>query len=151
MTSSPLNHAAESFLAISAIENWASDRRAAELFEAALLSLKADLPSLPLETFGEPLGLRQLFVQFQFSCAGLPSAVRGTRVGRITKRGGHLSAYVEITAKELHGLTRANAVLHLAAKLLQTLDEVRSSLSTRIPHRLDAVLSHLSGLTSRAM
>jgi hypothetical protein len=131
------------FLVLNYITNWINKDPSSGAFERNMELLKAQLDSV-VGQFHPSGALDHIFIQFQYDLAGLPRAVKGSRVGRYSEKDCHIEAYVEVTREQFKNVPEEGRTSLLFGRLIDVLGQVRSKLGGKVDNNVEELIRALA-------
>ncbi|MGA7615390.1 MAG: hypothetical protein WBX15_09430 [Thermoanaerobaculia bacterium] len=96
--------------------------------------------------FGVRGELQKVFVQFQYDCEKLPNSVRGTKVGRYSKKEKHIEGYIQVDRRQFDRADEIERQRILVVDLIRILEEIQSSLSGKVENDIAESISRVRRL-----
>lgn len=131
-----------SYIVLNCITNWESNPKAAEDFENLLDSLKDQLSSL-LRPIKETNDLKKIYIQFQYDCIDSPSAVKGIKISRYSKKHNDIQAYIEVTKDQFDNISEKERKELFEQNVLKILKLIFAKLDGKIESSVSELVALL--------
>lgn len=129
-----------SMLTMNCVTNWIRGSSSGQDFESEFAGFRDSVACI-VSSFAPEGELKRVFVQYQYDCRGLPKAVSGIRVGRFSKKDGHIELYLEVTRAAFSPGEAGLALLR--SLLLEGLSHVRDRLQGKVSNNVGALVAVL--------
>ncbi len=93
--------------------------------------------------------LKKVYVQFQYGIGTTPSATKGIKVDRYSKKGQHVCATIEVKHELFDNLAGQEKRGHLGTLLVETLKLVEAKLRDKISNEINELIDSVEEVNRR--
>jgi hypothetical protein len=122
-------------IVLSSIIDFSQDYSCGEKFEQSFCEYQKALETA-IQSSPACLELKKIFVQFQYGIGSTPSATKGFKVDRYSKKYQHICASIEVKKVDFDRLPDSHKSVHLGTSLIEILRLIEAKMRGKIPNEL---------------